>query len=149
MTTYKLHAPDASFRAFAPLIAAEYNGIDVDISTDLAAASLSPTGKLPLLEIQTKKPTGATTTARIFSSQAIARYLAGIRRDTGLMGSGNIAELASIDSWIDFCAQELELPACVWFYPVRKIWNGSTFLFCIGLCLCHKSPKQKRWLDSF
>ena len=116
MATYKLHVPDASFRAFAPLIAAEYNGVDVDISTDLSGASMSPTGKLPLLEIQNK---AGATTGRIFSSQAIARYLAGIRRDTGLMGSGNVAEQASIDSWIDFSAQDLELPACVWFYPVR------------------------------
>lgn len=23
-----------------------------------------------------------------------------------------------MDSWIDFCAHELELPATVWFYPV-------------------------------
>lgn len=23
-----------------------------------------------------------------------------------------------MDSWIDFCAHELELPATIWFYPV-------------------------------
>lgn len=23
-----------------------------------------------------------------------------------------------VDSWIDFCAHELELPATIWFYPV-------------------------------
>lgn len=23
-----------------------------------------------------------------------------------------------VDSWIDFCAHELELPATIWYYPV-------------------------------
>jgi len=118
MPSYKLHVPEASFRAFAPLIAAEYNNIEVEVSTDIsAAASLSPTGKLPLLEVENAR-TGAS--ARIFSSHSIARYLAGIRRDTGLVGA-NFVEAASIDAWIDFSAQDLELPACIWFYPVRYI----------------------------
>jgi elongation factor 1-gamma len=112
MATYTLYAPEASFRAFAALIAAEYNDVGVEISTDLSAASLSPTGKLPLLEI-----TKGVSVTRIFSSHAIARYMAGIRRDTGLMGN-NITEQAAIDAWIDFTSQDLELPACVWFYPV-------------------------------
>lgn len=109
MPTYKLYAPEASFRAFAPLIAAEYNDIDVEVSTDLSAASKSPVGKLPLLEID--------DTTVIFSSHAMARYMASVRRDTGLMGQ-SLAESAAIDAWMDFSAQDLELPACVWFYPV-------------------------------
>lgn len=112
--TYKLHAPEASFRAFAPLIAAEYNGIPVEVSTDLSASALSPTGKLPLLEVT---PKSGSTPTRIFSSHAIARFIAGLRRDTGLVGD-SFAEQASIDTWVDFCAQDLELPACIWFYPV-------------------------------
>lgn len=125
MTTYTLHTPEASFRAFAALIAAEYNGISIEISTDEAAADLSPTKKLPLLEIQAKK-SGAIT--RIFSSQAIARYIAGIRRDTALVGS-NFIEQAHIDSWLDFCAQDLELPGCIWFHPV------GPRSYSIGLCV--------------
>lgn len=113
MASYKLHAPEASFRAFSALIAAEYNGIPVEVSSDLGAAAMSPTGKLPLLEVKPK--VGAT--ARIFSSHAIARFLAGVRSDSGLVGD-TFTEKAAIDSWMDFCAQDLELPACVWFYPV-------------------------------
>jgi len=113
MTSYKLHAPEASFRAFSALIAAEYNGVSVEVSSDLAAAALSPTGKLPILEIQPK--IGASS--RIFSSHAIARFIAGLRRDTGLTGD-NFVEQAAVDSWMDFCAQDLELPSCIWFYPV-------------------------------
>ena len=125
MSTYKLHAPEASFRAFAALIAAEYNGVEMDIGTDLSAAALSPTGKLPLLEIFSKGNT--TVTTRIFSSHAIARYIAGIRRDTGLLGN-TMTEQAAIDAWIDFSAQNLELPACVWFYPVSCVYFGLKLL---------------------
>jgi len=111
-TSYTLHAPEASFRAFAPLIAAEYNGVAVDVSTDLAAASMSPTGKLPLLEI--KKTSGSTV---LFSAHAIARFLGGLRKDTGLLGN-TIEEQAAIDGWMDFATQDLELPSCIWYYPV-------------------------------
>lgn len=108
---YTLYAPAGSFRAFAPLIAAEYNGVDVDVVTDdieAAVAAKSPTGKAPLLE---------TSNGVIFSSQAMARYVAGIRRDTGLCGS-SLQEQASVDAWMDWSAQDVELPSCVLFYPV-------------------------------
>ena len=107
--SYTLYAPAGSFRAFKALIAAEYNGIDVTVAEFDAETvkSLSPSGKAPILQT----PSGV-----IFESNAIARYLGKIRRDTGLSGNG-IYEEAAIDSWIDFAANELELPASVWFYP--------------------------------
>lgn len=109
--TYKLYTPAGSFRAFAPLIAAEYNGVDVDVITedvDSIIAAKSPTGKAPLLET----PKGA-----IFSSHAMSRFVASQRRDTGLVG-GSFQEQSSVDAWMDWSAQDLELPACVLFYPV-------------------------------
>ena len=109
--TYKLYTPAGSFRAFAPLIAAEYNGIDVDVVTEdveAIVAAKSPTGKAPLLET----PKGV-----IFSSHAMSRFVAGLRRDTGLVG-GTFQEQSSVDAWMDWSAQDLELPACVLFYPV-------------------------------
>lgn len=108
--TYTLHAPPGSFRAFKALIAAEYNAVDVtvaDFDADTVKA-LSPTGKAPVLE---------TSTGVIFESNAIARFLAKIRSDTGLYGNG-VFEQAAIDAWTDFAANEIELPASVWFYPV-------------------------------
>jgi elongation factor 1-gamma len=111
MPSYTLYTPEGSFRAFAALIAAEYNGIDVKVETDLSdVPSKSPTGKAPLLVVGGKDV--------IFSSHSIARYLGGMRRDTMLCGS-SLQEQAAVDSWMDFCAHEVELPACVWYYPVR------------------------------
>jgi elongation factor 1-gamma len=107
---YKLYTPAGSFRAFAPLIAAEYNGVAVEVETEglEAAVAKSPTGKAPLMET----PQGV-----IFSSQAMSRFIAGIRRDTGLLGN-SLQEQAAVDSWMDWTRQEVELPSCVWFYPV-------------------------------
>jgi len=109
--SYTLHTPAGNFRAFKVLIAAEYNGISVQVPDFDASVvgSLSPTGKAPLLVT----PQGGV----IFESNAIARYIARLRRDTGLTGNGSIAEEASVDSWCDFSSNELELPACVWWYP--------------------------------
>jgi elongation factor 1-gamma len=112
MTGYVLHVPEGSFRAFKILIAAEYNGIDIEIPEyDASKATLlSPTGKAPVLTT----PSGTT----IFESSSIARYIARMRRDKGLTGNGSIVEEAAVDSWCDFCTNNIELPACVWWYPV-------------------------------
>lgn len=114
-TGYTLHAAPGNFRAFKALIAAEYNGVDVSVPDFDAAKvqSLSPTGKAPVLEVSTSN--GGTAT--IFGSNAIARHLARIRRDSGLMGSG-LEEEAEVDAWVEFATNDVELPAVVWVYPV-------------------------------
>ena len=108
--TYTLHAPPGSFRAFKPLIAAEYNSIPISVPDFDAnvAKSLSPTGKAPVLQ---------TSSGVIFESNAMARHVARLRRDTCLTGK-TVFEEAEVDAWVDFGANEVEIPACVWFYPV-------------------------------
>jgi len=110
MASYKLHTPAGSFRAFKALIAAEYNSIDVNVADWDAAAvkSLSPTGKAPVLE---------TSNGVIFESNAIARFISGLRTDTELLGC-SFYQKAAIDAWVDFSANDIEMPACIWFYPV-------------------------------
>ncbi|CAM9297359.1 unnamed protein product, partial [Chrysoparadoxa australica] len=104
-----------NFRAFKILIAAEYNSVDINVpdftAADAKAAAFkakSPLGRVPVLET----PQGC-----IFESNAIARYVARMRRDTELCGV-SFFESGQVDSWIDFTAHELELPATLWFYPV-------------------------------
>merc|ERR1719271_729395 len=65
-------------------------------------------GKVPVL----KTPQGA-----IFESNAIARYVARLRKDSEIYGR-TFYESALIDSWVDFCAHELELPCTMWVYPI-------------------------------
>lgn len=107
--TYTLYVPEASFRAFAILIAAEYNGVTINVNTDLTNASKSPVRKLPILELMDG--------TCIFSSQSATRYVASIRHDTGLMGK-SVGDAACIDAWMDWCTADVELPSCLWFYPV-------------------------------
>ena len=99
-----------NFRAFKALIAAEYAGVEIAVKDvdAKAAAKLSPTGKVPVLE---------TPQGTISESNAIARYVARLRSDADLYGR-TFYESAVVDSWIDFCAHELELPCTLWVYPI-------------------------------
>lgn len=112
MPSYTLHTPAGNFRAFKILIAAEYNSIPIDVPEfdPNQATSLSPTGKAPVLQT----PSGNV----LFESTSITRFIAKLRRDTGLTGNGSIVEEATVDQWCDFTANKIELPACVWWYPV-------------------------------
>ena len=111
-----LHTEPGNFRAFKILIAAQYNGVAVNVpefkmgETNKTAEFLkkSPAGKVPVLE---------TKAGSIFESNAIARYVARIRADTGLYGA-TLFESAQVDQWVDFCSHNLELPTSLWVYPV-------------------------------
>jgi elongation factor 1-gamma len=116
MSSLQLLVDEGNFRAFKILIAAEYNSVSIDIpdfkvSKDNKTAEFlakSPLGRVPVL---------VTPAGSIFESNAIARYVARMRRDTELYGV-SFFESALVDSWIDFSAHDIELPATLWFYPV-------------------------------
>ena len=103
----KLYTDVGNFRAFKILIAAEYNNVSIDIpefklNQDNLTEEFrrkSPLGRVPALE---------TPVGTIFESNAIARYIARIRRDTELYGV-SFFESAQVDSWIDFSAHDIEL----------------------------------------
>lgn len=96
------------------MIAAQYNNISIQIpefnlGTDNKTESFlskSPFGKIPVLET----PNGCIT-----ESNAIARYIARMRNDTGLYGN-TFFESAQVDQWIDICSNSIELPATLWIY---------------------------------
>ena len=108
MQAYKLHTDKANFRSFKILIAAEYCGADVEVVETTSAPKESIIKKLPVLQI------GNTFIA---NSNAIARYVSKLRADAGLCGA-TLVESAQVDSWIDFCSMDIELPATIWYYPV-------------------------------
>ena len=53
----------------------------------------------------------------ITESNAIARFVAKLRADTELLGA-TLLESAQVDSWMDYSAHNIELPATMWLYPV-------------------------------
>eukprot|EP00929_Paragymnodinium_shiwhaense_P032054 TRINITY_DN1783_c0_g2_i1.p1 TRINITY_DN1783_c0_g2~~TRINITY_DN1783_c0_g2_i1.p1 ORF type:complete len:524 (+),score=188.06 TRINITY_DN1783_c0_g2_i1:205-1776(+) len=78
------------------LVASAYAGLDIEVPKGSAAAS----GKFPVLE---------TSQGCVFSSTAIARYISRLSRLSGLYGQ-NVLEGGMIDSWLEFCTHELEVP---------------------------------------
>jgi elongation factor 1-gamma len=111
-----LHTEPGNFRAFKILIAADYNGINLNVPAFTLGESnktaeylkISPLGKVPALQ---------TATGSLTESNAIARYVARMRADTGLFGA-TFFESAEVDQWVDFCSHNIELPVCMWVYPV-------------------------------
>ncbi|CAE7257777.1 unnamed protein product [Symbiodinium microadriaticum] len=89
----KLYAAASDYKTKKVLIAAQYVGMEVSCPEQGKAE-----GKIPVLE---------TEKGCIFTSGAIARYVARISRPVGLYGQ-NLLEGGMIDSWIEFCTHELE-----------------------------------------
>lgn len=104
----KLYAHPDNYKTHKILIAAKYVGLEIDVPKGLG----SSTGKVPVLET----PKGC-----IFSSTAIARYIGRISRPLSLYGQ-NLLEGGMIDSWIEFCTHELEVPLCTWVLPVLGLF---------------------------
>jgi len=117
---YKLYTFPGSLFAFAPLVVSEYAGVAVEIiNNDIAhLKQLSPTGKAPVLET----PKGEV----LFSSLAIARFLANLRKDIDLLGKNSndsyssLRNAVAIEDWTNWAAQDLELPVCLSYYMVTK-----------------------------
>jgi elongation factor 1-gamma len=116
------YVPDAKHKAHKALIAAKFNGIALteqafDLAKDAkkpAFAEFNPLGKVPFLQ---------TDTGCIASSNAIARYVARCRADTSLYGKCFDDE-GQIDTWMEFCTYELEIPLAVWLYPVLGLMEA-------------------------
>jgi len=114
MAGLKLHANKVNKNAYKTLIAAEYVGVKVATTPDFDWATvkspeflkLNPMGKVPVLE---------TPEGTVFESNAIARYVAGLK-DVGLFGSSHY-ERALVDQWIDIATLEIDGNASKWIYP--------------------------------
>jgi len=96
-----LYADPNSYHTKKILFTAALTGLDIQQSKGGAADS----GKIPVLELEQGQC--------IFSTNAIARYVAAIRRDLALYGQ-NLTEAGQIDSWVEFSTHELEVPLGTW-----------------------------------
>lgn len=105
-----------SYRVQKSLIAAQYVGVDIEcpkfeLGKDNKTEEFkkkNPLQKVPVLE---------TPQGNIFESNAIARYVARLRTDAGLLGGSSI-EQAQVDQWIDFSQNEFEPARAAWLYQV-------------------------------
>jgi glutathione S-transferase len=90
----KLYADPDSYIVKKLTLAATYSGLDVQ------AVKVEKGFGVPVLE---------TDKGCIFSSGAIARYIARLRRDLGLYGH-TLYDSGCVDSWIEFSTHQLEVP---------------------------------------
>ncbi|KNC50796.1 glutathione S-transferase domain-containing protein [Thecamonas trahens ATCC 50062] len=93
-------------RAFKALVAAQYGGVEVETDEFLA---LNPLGKVPTL----KTPEGG-----IFESSAIAAYVARAGSAAEQLLGATVYESSLIDSWIQYAANEIDMPRAAWLYPL-------------------------------
>ncbi|KAK7267456.1 hypothetical protein RIF29_20130 [Crotalaria pallida] len=102
-----LHAASSNKNAHKTLIAAEYNGVQVQLAPNFEMGvsnktpeflKMNPLGKVPVLE---------TPDGPVFESNAIARHVARLNADANLLGSTAI-EQSHIDQWIDFSTLEID-----------------------------------------
>jgi elongation factor 1-gamma len=109
------------YRVWKVQIAAAYAGVNVDVvdSASKEFKGLSPIGKTPVL---------STPNGPIFESNAILRYVARLRGDSGLYGD-SFQEIALVDQWIDFSLNELEPVRHIWLLPVQGVlaFNGKAY----------------------
>jgi len=108
----KVYTDSANPLLWRILITAKYGNVAVQqqLGVDPNSKELlakSPFGKVPVLE---------TDNGAIFEANAIVRYIA--RLGKGNLYGKNDNEAGHIEQWIDFAANEIELPGNVWVFPI-------------------------------
>jgi len=110
------------YRIWKIQIAAQYAGVNLDVvdASSKEFKALSPIGKTPVL---------STPNGPIFESNAILRYVARLRGDSGLYGD-SFHDAALVDQWVDFSLNELEPVRHIWLLPVQGIlqFNGKAYV---------------------
>jgi len=108
----KLVTFPALFRSQKVIIISELAKVPLEVDTNTSQAqldSLSVHGKVPCL---------VTPEGNLSESNAIARYIGRMAPPSlGLCGATPF-ESAQVDSWMDFCVQDLEIPATLWIAPI-------------------------------
>ncbi|GBG25793.1 Elongation factor 1-gamma 1 [Hondaea fermentalgiana] len=107
--TMKLYAREGSFRAQKIIVAAQYAGASLDIVTGAKESDIkgkAAANRLPMLE---------TDKGCLFTSNAAMKFVAAGKSE--LVGK-DAFEQAQIESWVDFCANEIEVPATMATYPI-------------------------------
>ncbi|KAH7835410.1 hypothetical protein Vadar_025937 [Vaccinium darrowii] len=101
--TLALHSSKTNKNALKTLIAAEYSGIQVEMTEDF---EMGVSNKTP--EFLNMNPIG--------KSNAIARYVTCLKPDNPLFGS-SLLEKALIEQWIDFASLEIDANILNWYKP--------------------------------
>jgi len=110
--TLTVHTDSSNPQLWRILVAAAYAGVKVESKLGVDASSKefeskSPLGKVPVLE---------TPEGNLFEANAITRYVA--RLGKGNLYGATVFEAGQIEQFVDFAANEIELPGSVWVFPI-------------------------------
>ncbi|CAD7972046.1 unnamed protein product [Amoebophrya sp. A120] len=109
-----VYLKESEYKAYKSLVAAKFCGIKLDAAVyNPSRDSLehNPWKRLPYLE---------TEGGVIANSNAIARHIGRMRPDTNLFGA-RFGEACQVDSWMEFCTREIEVPAGVLVWSQQKL----------------------------
>lgn len=117
MSSPSLLTYPGDFRAFKGLIAAQYAGVEVATDAKFVMGESNTTPEFKKLSPLCKVPVLVTEDGPLLESNSIARYFARQAPTKNLMGS-TFFNQAKVDSWLDWCTNELELPVTMWIFPI-------------------------------
>lgn len=110
-----VYSEATAYKAHKAFVAAKFNGLVLDRRPfdekerkKPAFLARNPTGKVPYLD---------TEFGCIATSHAVARYVARCRQDSALYGK-SFNDQGEIDTWLEFCLHEVEVPLMTWVYPL-------------------------------
>jgi len=105
-------------RVAKSLIAAQYNNVKVNVKTDIEMGKFNkskdylskfPFGKVPAFE---------SKEGNIYESNAIAYYIASLKKDSGLLGASPI-QAAQIQQYVCMSDNEIVPPMANWLYAIK------------------------------
>eukprot|EP00941_MAST-03F_sp_MAST-3F-sp1_P004720 g4720.t1 len=113
----KLLTYAGDFRAFKALIAAQYANVAVETDSSFEMGKSNVTAEFKKISPLGKVPALVTDEGALLESNSIARYFARQAVTKNLMGSDFFSQ-CQVDSWLDWCSNELELPVSMWIFPI-------------------------------
>jgi len=144
MTTLTIYSYPGNYRVNKALICAQYNNVKVDVPAGFELGKDNETKDFEAKFPNKKVPAMDTPFGPLYESGAIARYIARLRPDTGLLGIGFMGQ-ALVDQWVDWCGFELEPARGAWLYP---LWNIMPFKQHIYQAAKEEVHRCLRHLDS-
>jgi elongation factor 1-gamma len=117
--SHKIFSYPNNQRVWKAQIAGNFTGLQIEVPDfQIGVDNKTPefAAKFPLQKV----PALETPEGPLFESNAIARYAARYGGNSKIYGS-SAYESSLIDQWIDFSANEIELPASAWLYPIFEI----------------------------
>ncbi|CAK0862862.1 unnamed protein product, partial [Prorocentrum cordatum] len=111
------------YKAQKALVAAKFNGLVVAEKKRRCPPACHPR-PLPCARTRQQVPFLETEAGVIFTSNSIARYVARVRADTALYGKCFNDE-GAIDTWLEFCTHEVEVPLMSWVYPTLGLMEDA------------------------